>query len=218
MANRKEIVFAAGALLIFGGAIAFATPQSQSQTSSQSATQTSAQQSQDQSGVMSAPPAAEQQMSLGDAARKNREQNKSAHPAKTFTNDDLPKLRGDGLSTVGPEPAAPAAGADSTAATAKPEDAAKGEQYWRKRFADLRTKIADTQKEIDVLQRELNLAQREYYPDPNVALQQQHSREDINAKTEKIDEKKKQLGDLQQQLSNLQDELRRAGGDPDWGR
>ncbi len=109
-------------------------------------------------------------------------------------------------------------GAESTAPATKPADDTNSEQYWRKRFAGVRTKIADTQKELDVLQRELNLAQREFYPDPNVALQQQHSREDINAKTEKIDLKKKQLADLEQQLSDLQDELRRAGGDADWGR
>jgi hypothetical protein len=217
MISRSAISITAGTLLLFGGAIASAAPQAQS--SQQSTTQS---QTQAQSGDTQFSPPVQPQVSLGDAARKAKEQNKNPKPSKTFTNDDLSALHDKGISTVGQQQGAtPPVAGDSTAApaaAAKPAEDKNSEQYWRKRFADLRTKIADTQKELDVLQRELNLAQREFYQDPNVALQQQHSRDEINTKTEKIDDKKKQLADLEQQLSDLTDELHRAGGDSDWGR
>jgi chromosome segregation ATPase len=158
------------------------------------------------------------QGSVADAARKAREQKKSdAAPAKTFTNDNVANIKGD-VSTVGNEPEAKKADDEKAGTEPKPAEAKKDEKYWRKRFADLRQKIADTEKEIDVLQRELEVAQKQYYPDPNVALQQQYSREDINKKTKAIDDKKQELSGLNQQLSDLQDELRKSGGDPGWSR
>lgn len=159
------------------------------------------------------------QDSVAAAARKAREQKKAQPPTgKTYSNDDVGSLGGT-VSTVGAAPDEKKADAASAAdKNAEPADNAKDEKYWRKRFADLRQKIASTQQEIDVLQRELNTAQTQYYPDPNEALQQQHSRDEINKKTEAIDKKKKELDALNQQLSDLEDELRRAGGDPGWAR
>jgi len=190
-------IFAAGFLL--AGGIAGAQEQQSSQTAQQ-AGQTS-------------------QGSVADAARKAREQQKKndTAPVKTYSNDDLANVKGD-VSTVGNAPEEKKADDEKPGAEAKPAEAKKDEKYWRKRFADLRTKIADTEKEIDVLQRELEVAQKQYYPDPNVALQQQYSREDINKKTKAIDDKKQELSGLNQQMSDLQDELRKAGGDPGWSR
>ena len=72
------------------------------------------------------------------------------------------------------------------------------------------------QKDLDVSQRELNLLQTQYYADPNKALQQQLTREDINTKTTKVDEMKQKVADLTQALEDLKDELRHAGGEPGW--
>ncbi|HET9401232.1 MAG TPA: hypothetical protein VFO34_09795 [Candidatus Acidoferrales bacterium] len=158
--------------------------------------------------------------SVAAAARKARDQKKpQTAPAKTYTNDDVSAMTG-GISTVGAdtdekksdEKASPAGG------ETKPAADKKDEKYWRKRFTDLRQKIASTQSELDVLQRELNVAQKQYYPDPNAALQQQYSRDEINKKTDQIEAKKKELEDLNQQMTALEDELRRAGGDPGWAR
>ena len=194
--SSRLAVFAAG-LLIAGG-IASAAQQQTSQSSQQT-------------GQSS-------QGSVADAARKAREQKKTdTAPAKSFDNDDLAKVKGD-VSTVGAEPEEKKADDEKAGPDAKPAEAKKDEKYWRKRFSDLRQKISDTEKEIDVLQRELEVAQKQYYPDPNVALQQQHSREDINNKTKAIDDKKQELSALNQQMSDLQDELRKAGGDPGWSR
>jgi hypothetical protein len=175
-----------------------ATPVIQEQTQTQSQTQGS------------------QKDSVAEAARKAREKAKanSAPAKKTYTNDNVSALRVNEISVI----AANGNQVKDTApdAAAKPAEPKKDEAYWRKRFADARTKLEIAQKDLDVSQRELNLLQTQYYADPNKALQQQLTRDDINAKTAKIDEKKQQVADLTQAIEDLKDELRRSGGEPGW--
>ncbi len=175
--------------------------------------------------------ASPQQESLGDIARKAREQKKaSAKPAKVFTNDDLERLTGR-ISVLGTPPRAPEtekeataeppqgkAGAEDKIAKDKEQKEEKGEVYWRKRFADARAKLHLAEKELDILQRELNLQQQQYYSDPNKALREQYARQELNANTRKIEDKKKEVQQLRQALSDLEDELRRSGGDRGWAR
>ncbi|HUK30317.1 MAG TPA: hypothetical protein VLV89_04325 [Candidatus Acidoferrum sp.] len=164
--------------------------------------------------VQTPPPA--QQQSLGDAARKAREQEKNApHAAKTYTNEDLGSIHAGGISTVG-STSAPAAGTGGAPeGTAKP-DKKKTEADWRKKFADARLKLELAQKDLDIMQRELAVLNVQYYPDPNQAMQQQHDRSDINDKLQKIEDKKAEVAKLEQAITDLHDELRRAGGDPSW--
>ncbi|PYU12524.1 MAG: hypothetical protein DMG29_13980, partial [Acidobacteria bacterium] len=70
----------------------------------------------------------------------------------------------------------------------------------------------------DILQREFNLMQQQYYSDPNKALREQYDRSDLNNHLKAINDKKQEVARLKQALSDLEDELRRAGGDPGWGR
>jgi hypothetical protein len=163
------------------------------------------------------PPAQQPQaqpQSLGDAARKAREQQKNAPQGmKTYTNEDLPTIHAGGISTVGSPPANAQPGTPEAAT--KP-DRKKMEADWRKKFADARLKLSLAQKDLDIMQRELAVLQVQYYPDPNQALQQQHDRSDINDKLQKIEDKKVEVAKLEQAITDLQDELRRAGGDPSW--
>lgn len=174
--------------------------------------------------------------SLGDAARKVRAQKKDpSKPAKVFTNEDLGSLRGT-ISVIGNEPAPgtgafktagknddkkPANGADAKATNgadlkdAKKEQA-KDEPYWRAKFAAARKTLADDTKELDVLQREFNLKQEQYSQDPNWAMHEQYSRDDINKTQSQIDTKKQDVEKDKQALSDLEDELRKAGGEPGW--
>jgi chromosome segregation ATPase len=158
------------------------------------------------------------QDSVAEAARKAREKAKTAAPAKkTYTNDTVSSLRGDEISVLGaPASAAKDAAKDTAPDAAKPAEPKKDEAYWRKRFADARTKLDLAQRDLDVSQRELNLLQTQYYSDPNKQLQQQYSREDINAKTAKVDEKKEEVAKLTQAIEDLKDEMRHAGGEPGW--
>ena len=68
------------------------------------------------------------------------------------------------------------------------------------------------------MQREAEKADVQYYPDPQKALNEQLTRNEINEKNDKIAAKKKEIADLKQQLSDMEDELRRAGGDFGWSR
>jgi chromosome segregation ATPase len=157
-----------------------------------------------------------QQDSVAEAARKAREKAKTVAPAKkSYTNDTVSELRGNEISVVGSSAAKDSA--PDQAKPAGPAEVKKDEAYWRKRFADLRAKLALAQRELDVAQRELNLLQTQYYADPNKALQQQLTRDDINAKTAKVDDKKAEVAELTQALEDLKDELRHAGGEPGWG-
>ena len=165
---------------------------------------------------------------VADAARKAREQKKIApKPKKVFTEDDIaPKPAADvpAPSNVSPNPDKSDNGvAQGTTSVSKNGEAEKkedpnSESAWRKRFAAQRRRIADAEEALGVLQREAEKADLQYYPDPQKALREQYTREEINAKNEKIAEKKKEIADLKQQLSDLEDQLRSAGGDPGWAR
>lgn len=168
-----------------------------------------------------------QQPSLGDAARKLREQKKNpTKPAKVITNDNLGSSPA-AATAAAETAAAPAEAGPSQAKPSKPgaqaeetpeKQRAKEEAQWRKRFAEAHTKLEQAEKELDILQRELNLLQRQYYSDPNKALQQQYSRQDIDAHRQKIADKQQEVDQLKQALSDLEDELRRSGGDPGLAR
>ncbi len=171
-----------------------------------------------------------QQDSVAEAARKAREQKKTQpKSARVFTNDDITTVPGR-VNVVGSAPpptetqakaAAPGAAEGKAPAAqekeAQPEET-KGEAYWRKRFAEARGKLRTAEKELDILQREYNLRQQQYYSDPNKALREQYDRNDLNNQLKAINDKKQEVAQLKQALSDLEDELRRAGGDPGWGR
>jgi hypothetical protein len=166
----------------------------------------------------------QQPTSLGDAARKAREESKGRQAAKVYTNEDMGNLKGI-VSVVGTEPpppptpeAAPAPGAQvaPAAPAAKPE--VKDEAYWRAQFDAARKKLADNSKELDVLQREYNLKEQQFYSNPNVALREQYGRADLNKTRDEINAKKADVEKDQQAITNLEDQLRQAGGNPGWAR
>jgi chromosome segregation ATPase len=162
---------------------------------------------------------------VADAARKAREQKKVApKPKKVFTDDDVKPSE----QPAAASPSGEAAANPEEAKVEKPQAAAaqgeapkedqNSEKAWRKRFADQRKKISDAELELDVLQRELQKSDVQYYSDPQKAMNEQFTRNEINEKTAKIETKKKQIADLKQQLSDLEDQLRASGGDPGWAR
>ena len=171
-------------------------------------------------------PVSAQQISLAEVARRAREhRNESPRAKRVYSNDDL--AHAGPVSVIGsPPPSGNATSANSPAVGAttavkpadKTKDPAASEAAWRKKFAELRDKISIKAKEIDVTQRELNLKQQQYYSDPNVAMREQYSRNDINDSKTRIDDMKKELEGLRQQLSDLEDQLRREGLPASWAR
>jgi hypothetical protein len=240
---RRDLLCAAVAafLLLSGHAFAFQNAQGQpsqsqaqqQQTSAPSAPasaapasmQTPAAQAPAQSTVVSSPPQTTDP--LVAAARKAREQKKDqagAKPARVFNNDNIPTQGG--VSAVGPQPAADAAGGtdgtaapDSTGAPASGNtSAANGEAAWRERFKRLRKKLEQDQDDLSIMQRELGVLDVQYYNDPVKSMQQGYSRSDINEKTDKIEARKKMIEADEQAITDAEEELQRAGGDPGWAR
>jgi hypothetical protein len=60
--------------------------------------------------------------------------------------------------------------------------------------------------------------QQQYYPDPQMALQQQYSRDDINKRTADIETQKANVEKAKQAITDLEDELRQKGLPPGWAR
>lgn len=178
--------------------------------------------------------AARQQDSVAEAARKARAKKKTlTKPAHVITQDDLEKTKAEqegdsaAFSTVGPEsPDSSAKGKGSGKDTAKNGDAAdkkekeddNQEQKWRARFKSARENLERSEKELDILQREAAKADLQNYSDPNQAMKEGFSHEEINKKNKEIEDKKKEIDKLKQSLSDMEDELRKAGGDPAWAR
>jgi hypothetical protein len=176
--------------------------------------------------------AQQHQESVAEAARRARAEKKSApKPAMVITNDNLDTIKG-AVSVVGqtPAPAAPAAapnekggkatkGAEAKGAPGQQtKPPAKDEAYWKQKFSDARKTLAEDEKELNILQREFNLKQQQYYSDPNVAMHQQHSSQDLIDNRKKINEKAADVAKDKQNISDLEDELRKSGGDPGWAR
>ena len=164
---------------------------------------------------------------VADAARKARQERKSTpKPKKVFTDDDVarkpavaeaPASSNQTTNPSGETPASTAQAGSQDDSSAKKEDP-NSEAQWRKRFAAQRKKIAIAEEELNVLQREAEKADVQYYPDPQKALNEQLTRNEINEKNDKIAAKKKEIADLKQQLSDMEDEVRRTGGDLGWTR
>ena len=164
------------------------------------------------------PQASSSQGSLADAARKAREQKKGEKPAKVFTNDNIPTSGGISVASAQGAPKEGDAAVAETSPSASGNPSGKDEKGWRDKFAKLRQKLQRDQENLDVMQRELGVLSMQYYPDPNKAMQQQLSRDDINKKTADIDNKKKDIANDEQAISDAEDDLRKAGGDPGWAR
>lgn len=159
---------------------------------------------------------AKPQESLGDAARRLREQKKETPKAtKVFTNDNL---TGAPEAAVAPAGAAGAAPGKAEGAAAGAAAAAQDEAAWRAKFASLRHKLEQDQADLEVMQRELSTLSLQSYDDPNKALAQRFSREDINKKTADIEARKKQVEADKQAIDDAETDLRKSGGNSGWTR
>lgn len=194
-----------------------AWPQQTQQKPSQNDQQTSAAKDQSKNASNQQTPAPPVD-SLAEAARKARAADKKApKAARVFTNDNIPSAGGVSEVGVASQPSSDSGTApDAQAKGAAKTGSAKDEAGWRARFAQLRHKLEQDQAELDIMQRELGVLNVQYYSDPNKAMQQQLSRDDINKKTDAIEKKKAQVAADQQAISDAEDDLRKAGGDPGW--
>ncbi len=171
--------------------------------------------------------------SLADLARKERaRKGQEAKTGRVYTNDDVAKLPPTPVTSAPAEAQTPAGtqptGATPAQAEAGPEAAkpaqppaktpADVEKEYREKFAELREQLAFEEKKLDVMQRELNLAQQQYYSDPNVAMQEQFARTEINQRTQEIVEQRAAVEKAKAAIADLEEELRKKGLPPGWAR
>lgn len=161
--------------------------------------------------------------SLGELARQMRAQREkeASKPAKEYTNDNLPKSTGLSSSDSSAEGGKASGGEGSEAAPAgggKSKSGVHDEKYYHEQMAELQSQKEMHQRELDVLEKKLSQAQMQYYPDPQKALQEQYTREDINKKTGEIEKKKKQIEADDKAIADLEQQCQREGCPAGWLR
>ncbi len=142
---------------------------------------------------------------LVEAARKAREaQKETPAPSVVFTNDNMP-TSATAISIVGD-----ASAADSSASVRAREkqEAKNDEKSWRQKFAAARATLREEKDKLAVLKSVFNAPGRMRYLDATDALTKQQAM---------LDQEKKVEAD-QKATDDLEDALRKAGGDPAWGR
>jgi len=135
--------------------------------------------------------------SVAEAARRAREQKKTAAKAsKVFTDDDVKPATPDAAPASGfpvPAPGSPAnppAGALAAEGSKDPKD-----QKDSKELTDLKEQLKHAQNDLDLMQRELALAQDTYFSNPDYARD--------TAGKAKLDAQKQQIGDKQEEVARL---------------
>jgi len=155
-----------------------------------------------------------QETSLGDYARKQREQQKPTTPtSKVWTNDDIASA------TPAATPAGKPADSGAAAKDAKsadkqmtPDEMAKAAADWKTKIADQKAKIAEIQRNIDVAEREYKLRSIDWYTNAGNALLDQKKWHDQEEKYQKeIADRKKELADAKTKLEDMREEIRKAG-------
>jgi hypothetical protein len=174
----------------------------------------------------------QQPPSLGDAARRLREQKKEAAPAKrVWTDDDLAKLPAHArVNVMGPpaeepapaakpEPAAapesPAAPPAATApAPSAPETSGSDqEQKERERAAaeaelqDWKDRLTSAKKDLELLKREHDLARQQFYSSPQYQLDTAGQRH-LDDLTSRADAKREEIEHIQLKIAELEDKLK----------
>jgi hypothetical protein len=170
-------------------------------------------QSQNPPADQQAQPAAD---SAADAARKAKaEKPKSAK--KVYTDDDMPSLRGGGLSVVGEkasEPSTDAGKSGAKPAAAAPKNA-KDEAYWRGRAQKIREQMNAVDQQIATLRDEMKKGGNAGFDAQTGRNQNVVFFEDRSAKLRSLEKKR---DDLQKQMDELEEEARRADVPIGWLR
>lgn len=173
--------------------------------------------------------------SLADVARREEERRKTIKkPAKIYTNDDLRRIAGPGVtvtvdikSTPAPEAPAPAAAAPVTtpAAQAPPANAAavaqaaaaKDEASWKGRMSDARLQLERNKGYADAMQSRINALTADFSARDDPAQRAVLGADRIKALAE-LDRLKKEIVADTKRIADIQEEARRAGVLPGWVR
>jgi hypothetical protein len=163
--------------------------------------------------------------SVTAAAKKAKAKKDKPATKKIYSEDDIARLPGPGVSVIGQQPAAPSekekvksGGGKADADTGEKEEV-KDEAYWRKRAR----KILDQMDALDdQIQRARDDAKK---TKPTQAPSsdgnngdQQNAETQVDDRKSRLQDLEKQKAELQKQLDSLQEEGRRAGAPAFWFR
>jgi hypothetical protein len=206
---------------IFSGLLALVWPF----TAAFAQSPTSSQQSSSSSQQSSGPPPAQSQAqpanpdqpqkpdSLAEAARKAKEKKPAAAKGKVYTEDDLSKMKGPGVSVVGDAPRKNSRRAQPTDADGDNEP--NVEEAWRARARQFLDAIAQTDEQIAQKKEEIKKFGSGGF-DVTTGMKDNIAYiHDRNAQLKQLEAHK---ADLQAQFEELQDEGRKAGVPPSWFR
>jgi len=157
------------------------------------------------------------QPSLGDVARKSREQKKpSTRPVHVWTNEDLPTTPG-AISIVGtpppPPPKTAGEGAEAEAGgvgpSAEPQDRDAAIAKIEAELKDAKAELERLEKELDLAKRDLDLQNQQYYSNPGYKSDSTGKarldamQRDVEAKLGEIGRAKERVATLEKQLAEL---------------
>lgn len=195
---RKGIWLAAGVVFFAVPCASWAQQQAAQTSPSQSAAQTKSEKSGTQATAKSDP--------LVQAARQAREARKETPThSVVFTNDNMP-TSATAISIVGNASASAESSASVRAREA--QDAKSDEKLWRQKFANARSTLREDKDKLGILKSNFNALGRMRYFNETDAINKQQAM---------LDQEKKVEAD-QKAIDDLTDALRKAGGDPAWGR
>lgn len=173
---------------------------------------------------------AAQEVSLGDAARAQRQKKHAASPnARVYDNENLPKGGALSTTTGGLEVASSSASEARTSSSSssgvsasasasaagsaeEKEEQKKAEDEWRQKIADAKKNISQLERELDVLQRENRLRAAAFYGDAGTRLRDSAKFEGDDKKYQAdIQTKQTELAAAKQALDQMRDDIRKAG-------
>jgi hypothetical protein len=197
------------ALLAFTFPFASAFAQSSS-SSPQSSPQT---QTPSQTSPATLDPPPQKPDSLAEAGRKAKANKPAPAKGKVYTEDDLSKLKGPGVSVVGDGPV-------KTQRRTQPMDpdaygGENNEQYWRGQARQILDSIAYTDQQIEAKKEEIKKFGSGGF---DVTTGRRDNIAYINDRNGQLKDLEKRKGDLQKQLDDLADEGRKAGAPASWFR
>jgi chromosome segregation ATPase len=149
-----------------------------------------------------------QQRSLGDLARRAREQKKQErNPARVWTNDNLPAAERADVNVVGPAPAETAHQAGEPAAASA--DSEGRDQEIKKKEAALKEakeQLARAEKELNLLERDLDLHRQQFYSNPDHA-RDAHGKAQLDDLSRQIDTKQREVQQAKEKAASLERQL-----------
>jgi hypothetical protein len=218
--GMKSSVAKSLAMAIVGLGLSITVP-GQAQGQSQDPSQPAAN-SQTQGQTQDSP----QDDSVTTAAKKAKAKKDKPAVKKVYSEDDIARLPGPGVSVIGQQPTAASekekaksSGGKADADTGEKEDV-KDEAYWRKRAR----KILDQMDALDDQIQQARDDAKKTKPTQAASSSDSNNGDQPNAETQVDDRKsrlqdlERQKADLQKQLDSLQEEGRRAGAPSSWFR